>query len=29
LKTASLALLSDDEADETAPYFDFIIQAMS
>jgi allophycocyanin-B len=29
LKTASLALLSDDEAVETAPYFDFIIQEMS
>jgi allophycocyanin-B len=29
LKDASLALLSDDEAAIAAPYFDFIIQAMS
>jgi allophycocyanin-B len=29
LKDASLALLSEDEASEAAPYFDFIIQAMS
>ncbi len=29
LKTASLDLLSDGDAAATAPYFDFIIQAMS
>ena len=29
LKEASLALLDDDDAREAAPYFDFIIQAMS
>ncbi|PZV07161.1 MAG: allophycocyanin [Leptolyngbya sp.] len=29
LKTASLELLSDEDATETAPYFDYIIQAMS
>jgi allophycocyanin-B len=29
LKAASLALLSDDEAAVAAPYFDYIIQAMS
>ena len=29
LKEASLALLDDEEATEAAPYFDFIIQAMS
>lgn len=29
LKQASLALLSDEDAAETAPYFDYIIQAMS
>ncbi|MGB3535945.1 MAG: allophycocyanin subunit alpha-B [Microcoleaceae cyanobacterium] len=29
LKEASLALLDDEEAREAAPYFDFIIQAMS
>jgi len=29
LKKASLALLSDDDAMEAAPYFDFIIQYMS
>jgi allophycocyanin-B len=29
LKAASLALLSDDEAAEAAPYFDYIIQEMS
>ncbi|MBF2080514.1 MAG: allophycocyanin [Synechococcales cyanobacterium T60_A2020_003] len=29
LKDASLALLSADDAAEAAPYFDFIIQAMS
>ncbi|GAB4160966.1 MAG: allophycocyanin subunit alpha-B [Cyanobacteria bacterium J069] len=29
LKRASLALLSDDDASEAAPYFDYIIQAMS
>uniref|UniRef100_B8HXY1 Phycobilisome protein n=1 Tax=Cyanothece sp. (strain PCC 7425 / ATCC 29141) TaxID=395961 RepID=B8HXY1_CYAP4 len=29
LKEASLALLSEDDALETAPYFDYIIQAMS
>lgn len=29
LKKASLALLSDEDAQEAAPYFDFIIQYMS
>ncbi|MFQ3615785.1 MAG: allophycocyanin subunit alpha-B [Cyanobacteriota bacterium] len=29
LKRASLALLSDEDAAEAAPYFDYIIQAMS
>lgn len=29
LKEASLALLDDEDAREAAPYFDFIIQAMS
>lgn len=29
LKTASLELLSDEDAAEAAPYFDYIIQAMS
>jgi allophycocyanin-B len=29
LKQASLALLSDEDAIEAAPYFDYIIQAMS
>ncbi|MEB3339792.1 allophycocyanin subunit alpha-B [Okeania sp.] len=29
LKEASLALLDQEDAKETAPYFDFIIQAMS
>jgi allophycocyanin-B len=29
LKQASLALLDDDDAREAAPYFDYIIQAMS
>jgi allophycocyanin-B len=29
LKRASMALLSDDDASEAAPYFDYIIQAMS
>jgi allophycocyanin-B len=29
LKEASLALLSEEDAEETAPYFDFIIQSMS
>lgn len=29
LKAASLDLLSSEDAQETAPYFDFIIQAMS
>lgn len=29
LKVASLALLDEDDAREAAPYFDFIIQAMS
>jgi len=29
LKQASLALLNDDDALEAAPYFDYIIQAMS
>ncbi len=29
LKEASLGLLSDEEAAEAAPYFDYIIQAMS
>jgi allophycocyanin-B len=29
LKKASLSLLSDDDAKEAAPYFDYIIQAMS
>ncbi len=29
LKNASLALLDEDDAREAAPYFDFIIQAMS
>ncbi|WP_404789122.1 allophycocyanin subunit alpha-B [Altericista sp. CCNU0014] len=29
LKAASLALLSDDEAAITAPYFDYLIQGMS
>ncbi len=29
LKEASLALLDDEDAKEAAPYFDFIIQAMS
>lgn len=29
LQEASLALLSDEDAAEAAPYFDFIIQAMS
>jgi allophycocyanin-B len=29
LKDASLALLSEDEAAEAAPYFDYIIQSMS
>ncbi|VXD11394.1 Allophycocyanin alpha-B chain [Planktothrix serta PCC 8927] len=29
LKEASLALLDDEDATEAAPYFDFIIQAMS
>jgi allophycocyanin-B len=29
LKRASLSLLNDDDAKEAAPYFDYIIQAMS
>ena len=29
LKEASLGLLSPEDAQETAPYFDFMIQAMS
>ena len=29
LKAASLNLLSDDDAAEAEPYFDYIIQAMS
>jgi allophycocyanin-B len=29
LKNASLALMSDEDAAEAAPYFDYIIQAMS
>ena len=29
LKAASLGLLSEGDADKTAPYFDFIIQSMS
>ncbi|MDJ1182657.1 allophycocyanin subunit alpha-B [Roseofilum casamattae] len=29
LKEASLALLSLDDADETAPYFDYLIQSLS
>ncbi|MEM9818186.1 MAG: allophycocyanin, partial [Cyanobacteria bacterium P01_D01_bin.6] len=29
LKNASLGLLSEDEASEAEPYFDYIIQAMS
>ena len=29
LKEASLSLLSDEDAEEAAPYFDYIIQAMS
>ncbi len=29
LKEASLGLLSDEDAAETAPYFDYLIQAMS
>lgn len=29
LKKASLGLLSDEDAQEAAPYFDYIIQAMS
>lgn len=29
LKTAALALLSKEEAEETAPYFDYMIQYMS
>jgi allophycocyanin-B len=29
LKEASLALLSKDEAEETAPYFDYMVQLMS
>jgi allophycocyanin-B len=29
LKRASLSLLTDDDAKEAAPYFDYIIQAMS
>lgn len=29
LKEASLALLSEEDGEETAPYFDFIIQSMS
>ncbi len=29
LKDASLGLLSSEDAEETAPYFDYIIQAMS
>ncbi len=29
LKSASLSLLSQDDALEAAPYFDYIIQAMS
>ena len=29
LKKASLALMSDEDASEAAPYFDYIIQAMS
>jgi allophycocyanin-B len=29
LKEASLALLDDEDVQETAPYFDYIIQAMS
>jgi allophycocyanin-B len=29
LKQAALALLSDEDAAETAPYFDYIIQSMS
>jgi allophycocyanin-B len=29
LKKASLSLLTDDDAKEAAPYFDYIIQAMS
>jgi allophycocyanin-B len=29
LKEASLALLSEDDAAEAAPYFDYMVQAMS
>jgi allophycocyanin-B len=29
LKEASLSLLNDEDAAEAAPYFDYIIQAMS
>ena len=29
LKEASLSLLTDEDASEAAPYFDYIIQAMS
>jgi allophycocyanin-B len=29
LKDASLAILNDGDASETAPYFDYIIQSMS
>ncbi|MEL7227418.1 MAG: allophycocyanin, partial [Cyanobacteria bacterium J06576_12] len=29
LKTASLGLMNDEDASEAAPYFDYIIQAMS
>jgi allophycocyanin-B len=29
LKDSSLALLSDEDAAEAAPYFDYIIQSMS
>ena len=29
LKSASLGLMNDEDASEAAPYFDYIIQAMS
>lgn len=29
LKEASIALLSNEDAEEAAPYFDYIIQSMS
>ena len=29
LKKAALALMSDEDASEAEPYFDYIIQAMS